>query len=77
MSAFSGSTGTRLNCTCSVVDWSIGLEQIGQAVRRGVPVAIVNDLAEHKLIARGVGGLVIHLLMIEKSAILILGQGNR
>ena len=40
----------------------------------GIPVAVVDDLAQDELVARSVGGLVIDLLMIEKSGVLILGQ---
>ena len=74
ISCFSGSTGTRLNCTCSVVALVDRLQQIRHAVRRGVPIAVVNDLPEHELIARGIGRLVIHLLVVEEPAVLILGQ---
>ena len=57
--------------------WSIVFKQVRHAVRGRIPVAVVNNLAEDELVARGVGRLVVNLLVVEEPPVLILGQAVR
>ena len=51
-----------------------GLEQVRQAVGRGVPVAGMHDLGNHELVARGHVGLVVDFRDFKRAGVFVVGQ---